>query len=202
MQATSRPKRAQGVLVSSKSLSDRRQALEDRFFKDEEAKKISRLRDELDAKKQSEELRRVSGIDNDKVLSALVTLNVGAGDLHALSLVPLVKVAWANGTVEDKERTAVLEAAHTQGVSEGTHGYQLLESWLSSRPGDDLFEAWSSYVESLVSELNDEDRIALQESILGLAHDVASAAGGILGLGSVSSAEQAALKAIGDAFNK
>ena len=188
--------------MSTDSLSDRRQALEDRFFKDQEAKKISRMREVLTSKKKIEELREVSGIDNDNVLAALVKLNVGASDLHALSLVPLVTVAWADGSVTETERAAVLKAAHQQGVIEGSNGHELLEAWLTSKPGSDLFASWTAYAKSLAAELSEDDATKLQESILGLAHDVASAAGGILGLGSVSSAEKETLQAIADAFGK
>lgn len=188
--------------MSHDSLSERRQALEDRFFKDQEANKISRMREQLASKKKIEELREVSGIDKENVLTALVSLNVGAADLHALSLVPLVTVAWADGTVTESERAAVLKAAHDQGVTEGSHGHELLDAWLTSKPADDLFESWQAYASSLAEMMSDNDATALHDSILGLAHDVASAAGGILGLGSVSSAEKAVLQAIADAFGK
>lgn len=188
--------------MSHDSLSERRQALEDRFFKDQEANKISRLREELASKKQMEELREVSGIDKENVLTALVSLHVGAADLHALSLVPLVTVAWADGHVTDSERAAVLKAAHEQGVKDGSHGHELLDAWLSSKPTGDLFESWKAYASALAGMMSESDATALQESILGLAHDVASAAGGILGLGSVSSAEKAVLQAIADAFGQ
>lgn len=186
--------------MSTKSLSDRRQALEDCFFKEQEAKNLSRLRDELASKKKAEELGEASGIDNAQVLARLVKLDVGAGDLHALALVPLVTVAWADGSVSEPEREAILRAAHDQGVLSGTHGYQLLEAWLGNKPGADLFQSWAGYVSSLTALLDEDEVTALQENILGRANDVASAAGGILRIGAVSAAEQKALQAIADAF--
>jgi len=182
------------------SLLDRRQALEDRFFKDQEANKISLLRAKLAAKKNREELQSECGIDDAPILDALVKLAVGAQDLAALSLVPLIQVAWADGSVSDKESEAVLRAAAAQGITKDSHSYTLLESWLSNAPDAELFEAWTGYVEALRAQLEEEETTALRESIIGLAHDVAEAAGGYLGIGSVSQAEKAVLSAINEAF--
>lgn len=181
-------------------LSQRRQALEDRFFQEQEAQQIAHLKELLAAKKDREELQSASGIDDSKLLDTLVHLEVGAGDLCALSLTPLVRVAWADGSMNDKEKTAILDAAHKQGVSEGTHGHQLLDAWLTQAPDSELYEAWTGYVESLLANMEEAERTTLKESIVGLAHDVASAAGGILGIASISATEKSALEAITNAF--
>lgn len=188
--------------MSHNALSDRRKALEDSFFQDQESKKISRLREELSAKKNKEEIGAASGIDDEKLLEALVKLDVGASDLSALALIPLVQVAWADGTMKDSERDAILQAASSQGVSKGGHGHQLLEAWLGTPPKSALYEAWAGYVDALVADMDEAQVEALKESILGLAHDVASAAGGLLGLGSVSKSEKDVLTAISEAFDK
>ncbi len=183
------------------SLSTRRQALEDSFFKKEEARQISHLRETLAAKKNREELASVCGIEDAVVLDTLTRLEVGAHDVSALALVPLVQVAWADGSVDEKERAAILKAAKAQGVTHACHSHELLEAWLSSAPNDDLFTAWAGYVEALHDHVSESEMTALKESILGLAHDVASAAGGYLGMGTVSSTEKTVLNAIGAAFD-
>ncbi len=181
-------------------LSQRRQALEDRFFQEQEAKQMSQLRDALATKKDRQQLGAASGIEDGKLLDALVHLHVGAGDLCALSLIPLVRVGWADGSMSDKEKAAILEAAHKQGVVEGSHGHELLEAWLTRAPGAELYGAWAAYVESLLANMEEDERTTLKESIVGLAHDVASAAGGILGIASISASEKTALEAITSAF--
>ncbi len=183
------------------SLSTRRQALEDRFFKDQEAKQISHLREKLAAKKNREELAEVCGIEDATVLDTLTKLEVGAHDVSALTLVPLVQVAWADGSVTETERAAVLKAAIAQGIKDESHSHELLDAWLSDSPGSELFGAWTGYVESLRAHVSEDEMTALKESLLGLAHDVASAAGGYLGIGTVSSAEKSVLEAIRTAFD-
>lgn len=183
------------------SLSTRRQALEDRFFKDQEAKQLSHLREQLAAKKNREELAEVCGIEDATVLDTLTKLDVGAHDVSALTLVPLVQVAWADGSVSDKERSAVLKAAIAQGIKDESHSHELLDAWLAYAPTAELFASWRGYVESLRSHISEDEMTALKESILGLAHDVASAAGGYLGIGSISSAENDVLTSISAAFD-
>ncbi len=183
------------------TFADRRQALEDSFFKDLEARKLSHLREELSGKTKREELSKVCGIEDSAVLNALTKLGVGAHDVSALSLVPLIQMAWTSGTINKAERAAVLKAAAAQGITEECHSYTLLEAWLAREPKQELFDSWTGYVKALRSHLEDSEMTALKESILGLAHDVADAAGGFLGVGSVSSVEKDTLTAIGDAFD-
>lgn len=187
-------------MSNKKVLGDRRQALEDQFFKDVEAKKVARVQAELAAKNERVDLSDASGIEDEQLLDALMKLDVHAGDMTAMALIPLVRVAWADGTIQDKEREAVLKAAHDQGVTEGSHSHTLLQSWLDDQPGSTLYEAWARYVEAVVEHISTNDAETLKDSILGLAHDVASAAGGILGIGTISASEEAALDAISDAF--
>ena len=118
----------------------------------------------------------------------------------ALSLVPLLMVAWADGTVQDNERNAILQGAHGKGLEEGTDGYELLQTWLAKRPSDDLFAAWEAYIKALAGQLNDEQNRLLKTQIVNFAKVVAESAGGFLGVGRVSSTEEKVLARIADAF--
>jgi hypothetical protein len=115
--------------------------------------------------------------------------------------VPLVEVAWADGELAEKERRAVLSAAEANGVAEGSAGYELLESWLATRPGPELLRAWGEYMVALCAELDEGARRALERQILGRARAVAESAGGILGVvNKVSSREKALLAEIEKPF--
>ena len=50
-------------------------------------------------------------VADDAVLEKLANFGMDASTLAALSLAPLVLVAWADGEVDAKERDAVLAAA-------------------------------------------------------------------------------------------
>ena len=83
--------------------------------------------------------------------------------LLASSLAPLVLLAWRDGVLEDRERSAILRAADEQGVSHSGTAYQLLEKWLNERPGDELVAAWKGYVAALRTNLSAPAYAALRD---------------------------------------
>jgi hypothetical protein len=186
--------------VSDHTLEERGRALENQFFDKENKAKIAAMKGKLDAQQSREELRKASGMSDDSVLDKLVELGLRANTIAALSLVPLIAVAWADGQIQDNERTAILQGAHGKGLEEGTDGYELLQTWLKDRPGDELFEAWEAYIKALAGQLNEEQNRLLKNQIVGFAKMVATSAGGLLGFGKVSSSEEKMLHRIEAAF--
>jgi len=188
--------------VSDHTLEERGRALENQFFDKENKAKISAMKDKLDAQKTREELRKASGMSDDTVLDKLVELGLRANTIAALSLVPLITVAWADGTIQDNERSAILQGAHGKGLEQGTDGYELLQTWLTKKPDGQLFEAWEAYIKALAGQLNDEQNRLLKNQIVGFAKMVATSAGGILGFGKVSGTEEKVLNRIEAAFHR
>ncbi len=182
------------------TLEERGRALEDQFFEKENAQKLSAMKDKLDAQRSREDLRKASGMTDDAVLDKLVALGLKSNTIAALSLVPLIAVAWADGSIQDNERTAILQGAHGKGLEQGTDGYELLQSWLARKPSEELFTAWEAYIKTLTVQLNEEQNRLLKNQILGFAKMVAAAAGGILGFGKVSGDEEKVLNRIDAAF--
>jgi hypothetical protein len=186
--------------VSDNTLEERGRALENQFFDKENKAKIAAMKEKLDAQQTREELRKASGMSDDAVLDKLVELGLRANTIAALSLVPLIAVAWADGEIQDNERTAILQCAHGKGLEQGTDGYELLQTWLKTKPSEDLFAAWESYIKALASQLNEEQNRLLKNQIVGFAKMVATSAGGLLGFGKVSGSEEKMLQRIEAAF--
>lgn len=180
--------------MSKEILKERKDALENEFFK----KQDERALEELRAKNAEAEVRaalgKVSGISDSPTLDALIEMGITAETLTAVSLVPMVVVAWADGKLDEAERSAILKAFREANAdNEGTSA--LLEEWLSSRPAPELLDSWKLYIKAVLEELRPEAREALRVQLVGGARDVAEAAGGFLGLGNkVSSSEAEALK--------
>lgn len=188
--------------MSEVTLEERGRALENQFYEKENQQKLAAMKEKLESQKTREELRKASGMSDDAVLDKLVALGLKANTIAALSLVPLIAVAWADGTIQDNERNAILQGAHGKGLEQGTDGYELLQTWLSKRPDDSLFEAWESYIKALAAQLNDEQNRLLKNQIVGFAKMVATSAGGILGFGKVSGSEEKVLNRIETAFHR
>lgn len=188
--------------MSELTLQDRERALENQFYEKENQEKLAAMKRKLDTQRSKDELRKASGMTDDAVLDQLVALGMRSNTIAALSLVPLIQVAWADGTIQDNERTAILQGAHGKGLEEGSDGYELLQTWLKRQPGDELFTAWEAYIKALASQLNDEQNRLLRNQIVGFAKLVATSAGGILGFGKVSASEEKVLHRIEGAFQR
>jgi hypothetical protein len=88
-----------------------------------------------------------------------------------------------------------------RGITSGSPGYVLLESWLAHRPGGALIEVWGAFIVGLCAELGESERESLKKQILGRARKVAEATGGFLGLGKrVSNEEEIILAELAKAF--
>lgn len=188
--------------MSEVTLEERGRALENQFFEKENQKKLEAMRAKEAAQSTREDLRKASGMTDDAVLDKLVALGLKTNTIAALSLVPLIEVAWADGEVQDNERNAILQGAHGKGLEQGSDGYDLLQSWLRKKPTSELFDAWTAYIKALASQLNDEQNKLLKNQIVGFAKMVAASAGGFLGIGKVSAGEEKVLSRIESAFHR
>ena len=174
---------------------DRRKALEDAFFRERDQVLLEKLRMELETVEEHRNLAHVSGILDDKVLANLVKAGVRAETLTAVTLIPLVEVAWADGTVSDDEREAVLKAAAENGVNEGSASCELLGQWLKDRPDVRIIGTWKEYVSALAKAMPADAMLVLRERLIGRMKRVAEASRGFLGLGrKISSVEMAKIE--------
>jgi hypothetical protein len=176
-------------------------ALEESFFAKENDKVLKTLREEARRAERRQALKDAMNLDNDEVIDALVELDVLPETVSALSVVPLVEVAWADGEVHEKERAAVLKAAEERGITAGTANHDLLESWLKVKPERELMDVWKAYAHALHENLDPDICDALQDRMVSRARAVAEAAGGFLGIGAVSEAEQAILDELEHGFD-
>lgn len=186
--------------MAKEILEDRRKAFEDAFFRREN----ERLRSELAEKREREAtitaLRDASGISDDDLLARIADLGIGADTVAALSLVPLVEVAWADGKMDNREREAILRAAKEAGVDANSASFELLDAWMTERPAASMMSTWGEYIRGVCGELSAEQRWRLEESLVGRAQSVAAAAGGFLGLGRVSPEEEGVLESLRQVF--
>jgi hypothetical protein len=182
-------------------LHGRGQALENVFFGERDQELLQKLKAELEGQEVRDALRSVSGIDNDEVLDSLISSGVTPESLSALSLIPLVSVAWCDDSMETAEKDAVLEAAAASGIVKGSAASDLLGDWLSQRPGNELLETWKSYVGVLKDQLDATAYSQLKASVINRAEHIAESAGGFFGLGSVSDKEKQAIADLSQAFD-
>ena len=182
--------------------SGRRNELEEKFFAERDMELLRALREKTATQERKNALAEASGVDDEDLIDQLDQFGITGETLAALSLVPLIAVAWADGSLDAKERRAVLTAAEQRGMEKEHAGYQLLNRWLGKKPETRLLDVWRGYVIALSPKLSEPARNALKDDLLGRARAVAEAAGGLLGLGNrVTKSEQAVLNELEQAFS-
>jgi hypothetical protein len=165
-------------------------ALEEVFYQKKNADLLEKLRAKQFGQVTKEDIRAATGIHDEDLLDRLVGMKITVQSLAALSVIPLVEVAWADGELDDRERKAVLKAADEAGIPHDGPGYKLLQEWLADKPPAQLLSAWKDYIEAMAETLQPEDYAKVRDNLLTRAKQVAQSAGGFLGIGKISDAEQ------------
>ena len=142
---------------------------------------------------EREKIAAATGLGDLLVIDKMIDLGLRGPTLAALAVVPLVAVAWADGSVSDSERQAVLDVAEELGLERNSETLDQLDSWLLDRPPATLMEVWEAYTAAFADRLNAADRLGLREEIMTRARTVAEAQGGFLMFGRISAAEEAVL---------
>jgi uncharacterized tellurite resistance protein B-like protein len=187
--------------MSNEALENRRKAFEEEFFQKQNRKLIDKLRATLEQKQTREELAQLTGIQDTGVLGTLLAMNIAKDTFAAFALYPLVEIAWADGSVDEKERQAFLAAAAEHGLAPGSPAHAALEEFLKSAPRADARKAWYAWATELNRTLDAAERSKVRDGLVKRSRAVAEASGGFLGLGSkISANEQRVLDAIEKAF--
>lgn len=179
----------------------RGQGLENEFFHRVDQSLLDRLRKKAATESGRKRLAAATGISDGIVLDELLDVGITPESLVALTLVPLVRVAWADRTVDEREREAVLKAARQAGLSDTSASYSLLSTWLQREPSQKLYTTWKHYAEALVESLPQKRLHRMRDDILQRTRLVAEATGGFLGIRSISDAELEVLADVEDTLN-
>jgi hypothetical protein len=184
----------------SDAFEQRRIGFEEAFFKDRDQKLMAKMRSELSAMEDKKQLAHVTGIVEERVLASLVQAGVRAETMTAVALVPMIEVAWCDANVSPEERDAVLNAAAKEGIHPDSASYGLLKSWLDQRPDPHIIAAWKEYVRDVSRQMPADAVAALKKQMLDRVTKVASAAGGFLGLATISRDEKLKIDELSQAF--
>ena len=88
-----------------------------------------------------------------------------------------------------------------RGVEEGSPTCDLLRNWLQTKPDARLLEVWKGYIDELKESLGERSKTHLKIGTMGRARAIAEAAGGFLGVASISTAEKKMLEELERAFD-
>jgi hypothetical protein len=174
-------------------LNNAGKSLEDLFFAKEDARLLEQLRAKAKRDERRKALRDVIQIQDEGLVDHLLELGLGPETILAVTLIPLAMVAWADGSIEPKEREAIQRAAAEKGIVPGSIAGEVLNKWLTEPLDADLVDTWKRYIQTMWPSLTPHERAEVRKMGLDRARAVAEAAGGFLGLGSRISAQEKAV---------
>ena len=111
-------------------LSDREKAMEANYFRQQDAKLLEKLRQKASLDDIAAALAEKLQVDNPDLLARVRQLGITAETAPAFFIAPLVQVAWAEGSVSNRERECVLRLARERGVADGSPAKAQLATWL------------------------------------------------------------------------
>lgn len=161
---------------------------EDAYFQKRDQELRQQLRDKL-----SKNAGDIADDDAARLSLAqrIAALGFEGERLKVFDLLPLIHVAWADGSVSRKERAAILDIVKARGIAPGTDAFQTVEALLEERPAQE-------FTERSLALLKDAVGGARAASIVDLCVQVAGASGGFLNIGTISSEERDMIAAIAE----
>lgn len=174
-------------------LTERSRKSEEDYFRRKEQELIDKLRIRTETEAHRKGLAQAIGLENEQILDVLRELGFDRATVVVLFLVPLLQVAWSDGSITDRERALLLEAAHAHGVKEGTPAHAKLNEWLNGKPPEQIVGRALQVIRDIMAFQSTDARQATTDKLLNACERIAAASGGFLGLGSKISPEEAAV---------
>jgi len=149
-------------------------------------------------------LAAVIEVSDGQVIDDLLRLGFTAETVGAIAFIPLIEMAWADGTVSRNESHQIIRLLGKHGYEMGSPPYRLIETLLHQRPTDKFMEHCLFVLRNWYHALPADKATQAQANLLEFARVVADASGGFLGglLGGskVSSEEEELLAKLQAAF--
>jgi hypothetical protein len=162
-----------------------------------------RDRELLEQKKRAEAeveerqaLASALGVTNDDLMRRLQAQQITPELAVLLPWLPAIQVAWLKSLTSAERDWLLNHIQANQTPPLGAAAAARLTEWMAASPGDQLYAAAREALALQLATLNPDAAAALRDKVLNAARGVSAASGGVLGIGSVSSDEKAALDAL------
>ena len=131
---------------------------------------------ENEQNKLEETEKRFSGLGTKQPATDSASKKNGI-DNH-LRLLPLVKVAWADGRITKRERQMILDSLFDLGVDPNNENLNQLLGWLEISPKDEFFQESLEKLRAGLGTLSDDEHAKEKYSLISQCTLVAEASGG------------------------
>jgi hypothetical protein len=179
--------------MNDDALADRRRASEEDYFRKRDSALIEEIQKRVERDAARRRLSQRLGITDDELLNKLVDLGLSDEIAPLIHILPLLQVAWVEGTLSPRASQQIVEAARGRGIEEASVADRQLAEWLRSKPSDALYDVALAATRAILQAFQASERESAIESLLERGTAVAAASGGVLGFGKISALERNAL---------
>jgi hypothetical protein len=184
------------------AVSRKKRKHEEEYFLKKDQELIEKMRKAAATQRARQDLEARTSLHDPDLLNDLESLGFTADTVSLLPLVPLIQVAWAERSVSHAERRQIVALARARGVEHGSAADQLLDDWLSRRPPEEVFTRATRLIRAMLAAHSGEMHDLSADDLVKYCEGIASASGGIMGMGKVSVEEREALTQIAEQLKR
>ena len=175
--------------------ADRGRSLEEDYFRKKDRELIEKMKEAAAADEARREMGARTGLTDPGMLQELQELGFTPDTVVLLPLVPVVQVAWAEGGITNAERKMLTDLARSRGIESGSAADRQLHEWMTHQPDDAVFARATRLIRAML-ESGQEGTDLTADDLVKYCETIASASGGILGIGRISGEERELLSSI------
>jgi hypothetical protein len=178
--------------MSERHNVDRPGRSEDEYFHRRDQELLEEARRAKASAEERHALAEALGITDDDLVQRLQALGFTPDTAWLVEWLPAIQLGWLKGLTR-AERDWLLDRIRTQRDPIVEAAARRLDEWVATKPDDTLFDTARQALRARLDGASPDEREALRSAVLDSARGVCAASGGVLGIGSVSAAERAAL---------
>jgi hypothetical protein len=184
------------------SIHERGRALEEEYFRKKNRELIGKMLQEATREEARRGMAAATGLSDPELLRQLQNLGFTPETVALLPLVPVVQMAWVDGSVSDAERSAIMKIARTRGIAEGSAAFHQLTAWLAERPAAGVFDSATRLIGAMIDSPAKDAKTISADDLVAYCETIAAASGGLLGIHKISSEERALLASLAGDLKK
>jgi hypothetical protein len=176
-------------------LAKRGHALEEEYFRRKDRELIEKIRQSTSTAQTRSDLGRMTGLEP-QLVQELQDLGFTPDTVALLPIVPVIEVAWAEGGITKAERDPIVALARSRGVAPGSAAALQLTQWLADQPAEAVFAGARRLIRAMLDSGSAQAGDLKADDLVKYCEAIASASGGLLGIGRISASERALLSRI------
>jgi hypothetical protein len=177
-------------------ITDDARKREEEYFRRKDRELIERMRQQTESASARKALESATGIQDPESLRDLEALGFTPRTIALLPLVPVLQVAWAEGSISAAERELIITLARARGIEAGGDADAQLQEWLDVRPSGEVFSKAGRLIAAMLDRPGGAELQVSADDLMKYCEQIAHASGGVFGFGSVSAQEKAALEQV------